>query len=166
MDDSVLVLITGGTIDDFEYDDENSAPARKTSTIPDLIRRSGVQGSVTTEVLMLKDSQFVTDTDRATILAALNASAATKVIITHGTKTMPDTAKFLGPSVSGKTVVLTGCMVLPSNDDSADALAHITFAFDQVRLLPAGVYVAMQGKIFNWNNVRKNHAKGMFETER
>ena len=79
---------------------------------------------------------------------------------------MVATAKFLGMHIKNKTVVLTGSMVLPSEDEAKDALASLSFALTQVRGLPVGVYIAMQGTTFRWDNVRKNAKKGRFEMER
>ncbi len=165
MKDTILVLTTGGTIDDLEYDDERNAPTHRPSLIPSLLKKSGFSGLFDIEEMMLKDSQFVTDADRMKILSRILQSTESRILVTHGTKTMAQTAKFLGPHIQGKTVVLTGCMTLPSDDHGNDAMSSLTFAIESLENLPPGVFVAMQEKIFPWDNVRKNIEARRFETE-
>src|SRR3989338_9218226 len=87
------------------------------------------------------------------------------IIITHGTMTLADTAKYLGQKNITKTIVLTGSAI-PSNNPDSDALFNIGFAFSAVQSLPSGVYVAINGKIFSWQNVKKNLDTGFFEEEK
>ena len=167
MEPGILIITTGGTIDDLEYSDESKAPSGRASIIPRLLGETGLgRENMTIEQLMLKDSAFITDVDRKTLLNRIQTSSASRILITHGTKTMVVTAKFLGPHIAKKTVVLTGCMTLPSVDNSKDAIASLKFALESFKTLPSGVYVAMHGRIFDWKNVRKNIEKGVFETEK
>lgn len=167
MEPDVLLLTTGGTIDDLEYGDEADAPKGRESIIPSLLIRAGIRvDGIRIEHLMLKDSAFITESDRRRMAERIRAADEERVVITHGTNTMSETAKFLGKSIAGKAVVLTGCMALPSSDGGKDAIASLAFAFDTARMASPGVWVAMGGKVFPWDNVRKNIEKGEFEFER
>jgi L-asparaginase len=112
--------------------------------------------------LMMIDSLDMTDTDRDMIAAHCNKAEEEKIIITHGTDTMSDTARMLAGSVHNKTVVLTGAMI-PYKFGSSDGLFNLGSALAFVQAMPRGVYVAMNGRIFNWDNVRKNKQTGEFE---
>jgi L-asparaginase len=108
------------------------------------------------------DSLEMTDTDREMIAAQCNKAEEEKIIITHGTDTMSDTARMLAGLVHNKTVVLTGAMI-PYKFGSSDGLFNLGSALAFVQAMPRGVYVAMNGRIFNWDNVRKNKKTGEFE---
>jgi len=112
--------------------------------------------------LMMIDSLDMTDEDRVMIADHCNKSKEKKIIITHGTDTMADTAKFLASRIKDKTVVLTGAMI-PYKFGSSDGLFNLGSAMAFVQSLQPGVYVAMNGKCFNWDNVRKNKKTGEFE---
>lgn len=161
---AIRILTTGGTIDDLEYDSEDKAPESPESLIPKLVEQS--RGTVKTEIehVFAKDSKFVNDTDRETIYQKCLAAEEETIIITHGTMTMADTAKYLGRKNMPKTIVLLGAAI-PANRDNSDALFNFGSAFSAVQLLPHGVYVCMNGQIFKWDNVTKNLDKGIFETE-
>ena len=115
-----------------------------------------------TEVLMLKDSLDLTDADRARIVAAARASAESRIVITHGTDTMVESARALAAAGLDKTIVLTGAMI-PYTFGSSDGLFNLGSALSFAQVLPAGVYVAMNGRVFPWNDVRKNRERGVFE---
>jgi len=159
MHDSIILLATGGTIDDLEYDDEKNAPIRRQSLLPTLLTQP-----MRVQTLMQKDSQFISDADREKMLEAIRLTPESKILLTHGTKTMSETARYLGQKVSDKTVVITGCMILPSKDEGADARRHLEFALSRIASLPVGVFVLMNNTVFDWDNVRKNVEKGKFET--
>jgi L-asparaginase len=110
---------------------------------------------------MRKDSLELTDADRQTILEAVKASASQRILITHGTDTMAQTAEVL-KSVADRTIVLTGAMQ-PARMRRSDATFNIGFAWAAVSLLPAGVYIAMNGEVFEAGSVRKNLAAQRFE---
>lgn len=108
------------------------------------------------------DSLDMQDTDRVKILDACSSAAAGSIVVVHGTDTMRETALVLGEASLGKTIVLTGAMI-PYEFDNSDALFNFGFAAGAAQLLPHGVYVAMNGRIFDWRHVRKNRQEGCFE---
>ena len=123
--------------------------------------RSRVDVSVRT--LMMIDSLDMSESDRRLIVEQCRQSTETQIVITHGTDTMVDTARALAASLEGgKTIVLTGAMV-PYAFGSSDGLFNLGSALSFVQTLPSGVYVAMNGRCFNWDRVRKNKETGVFE---
>jgi L-asparaginase len=111
---------------------------------------------------MMIDSLEMTEEDRELVARHCETSEENQIVITHGTDTMTDTAKILAEKIHGKTIVLTGAMV-PYKFGSSDGLFNLGSALAFVQTLPEGVYIAMNGKCFNWSNVRKNKQTGMFE---
>ena len=111
---------------------------------------------------MLKDSLFMNDSDREKILQTCKLLEENKIVITHGTDTMVETAKLLGRNIKDKTIVLTGAMV-PYKLGVSDAQFNLGFALASAQTLPDGVYIAMNGKIFEWHKVEKNKLVGEFE---
>jgi L-asparaginase len=111
---------------------------------------------------MMIDSLEMTNNHRQLIADHCLDAVEEKIIITHGTDTMSDTARFLAPLIQHKTIVLTGAMI-PYKFGSSDGLFNLGSALAFVQSLPKGVYVAMNGKFFNWDNVRKNRQTGQFE---
>ena len=112
--------------------------------------------------LMMIDSLEMTDEDRALIVHQCNQCEENKIVITHGTDTMNETAKVLAQKIKDKTIILTGAMI-PIKFGSSDGLFNLGSALAFAQTLPAGVYVAMNGRYFNWDNVRKNKQTGVFE---
>jgi L-asparaginase len=104
----------------------------------------------------------MTDADRNLIANQCLKAKEDKIVITHGTDTMADTAKVLGKKIKNKTVVITGAMV-PYKFGSSDGLFNLGSSLAFVQTLPHGVYVIMNGRCFNWNNVKKNRKTGTFE---
>ncbi len=162
---TIKVFIMGGTIDNLDYDTEDKAPKNQKSIIPSLLKKSRISLDYDVEEVCFKDSRFVNDNDRELLLKKCKECPEKKIVVTHGTMTMPITAKYLGKSKLPKTIVLLGSAI-PGNRDNSDALFNIGLAFASVQLLPHGVYVTMNGKIFLWNNVKKNLDTGFFETEK
>jgi L-asparaginase len=160
----IKVLITGGTIDDLDYEREEDAPQNHESLIPELLEQARVTPEYDSEILMQKDSRVITDKDRELILEKCKASSEDRIIITHGTYTMPGTAKYLGKVGLDKTIVLFGAHI-PANKPNSDALFNLGTAFIAVQLLSKGVYVLMNGKVFTWDNVRKDFPTGYFKEE-
>ncbi|SKA62896.1 asparaginase domain-containing protein [Desulfobaculum bizertense] len=158
----IRILVTGGTLDK-EYNQLDGELVFTKTHITDILRQAKCTAQVSIETVMLKDSLHMSDADRECILERVKACPEDKVVITHGTDTMPETAAFLGQQLSGKTVVLLGAMV-PYSFVNSDALFNLGCAFSAVQLLPEGAYITMNGKIFSWDNVRKNRQKGEFET--
>lgn len=161
----IKIFITGGTIDDLEYGSLDKAPKSHKSIIPDLLKQSRISLDYELEEPISRDSRFVTEEDRKFVFKKCKECKENKIIITHGTKTMPQTAKFLGEKNLKKTIILVGAAI-PGNKEKSDALFNIGAAFSAVQLLPNGVYITMNGKIFSWENVKKNLDTGFFEEEK
>jgi len=158
---SIRIFITGGTFDK-EYNELNGQLYFKDTHLNDLLEMGRNKVAVEIRTLMMVDSLEMTDEDRELIVRQCSQCDETKIVITHGTDTMPETAKVLGQQVSNKTIILTGAMI-PIKFGSSDGLFNLGSALAFAQTLPAGVYVAMNGRYFNWNNVRKNKQTGVFE---
>lgn len=158
---SVRLFVTGGTFDK-EYDELRGTLDFRHTHVEEMLRRGRNGLDVNVEVLMMVDSLDMTAAQRAAIVAACAACTESQIVITHGTDTLVDTARALAAGVDGKTVVLTGAMV-PYAFGSSDGLFNLGSALSFVQTLPPGVYVAMNGKWFAWNDVRKNREIGVFE---
>lgn len=158
----IRIFVTGGTFDK-EYNELNGELYFKDTHLHEMLRlgRSKLELEVTT--LMMMDSLDMNEQDRQTIAKACMDVAEKKILITHGTDTMPETAALLAGLIKDKTIVLTGAMV-PYKFGSSDGLFNLGSALGFVQTLPPGVYVAMNGKIFEGENVRKNKVKGEFES--
>lgn len=161
---TIRLLVTGGTFDK-QYDEIHGTLSFGTSHVEDVLRRGRCLVPLVSEVLMLKDSLDLTDDDRARIVAAARASAERRLVITHGTDTMVESARALAAADLDKTVVLTGAMI-PFAFGSSDGLFNLGSALSFAQVLPPGVYVAMNGRVFPWDNVRKNRERGVFEPAR
>lgn len=156
----IQILTTGGTIDKV-YFDANSTFETGDSLLPELLREANIQDGYEIRELMRKDSLELTDDDRATILAAVRASEPERIVITHGTDTMAQTAQVL-KVLTDRTIVLTGAMQ-PARMRRTDAVFNIGFAWAAAQLLPPGVYIAMNGEVFEAGAVRKNLEAQKFE---
>ena len=113
---------------------------------------------------MMIDSSYMTDSNREVILEACRIADENKIIITHGTDTMVETAQYLAKSIKNKTILLSGAMI-PFKFGSSDGLFNFGCALAFAQVLPPGVYIAMNGKYFAWDNVRKNKMTGKFEEQ-
>ena len=158
---AVRIFITGGTFDK-EYNELNGELFFKDSHLPEMLRLGRCKVDVDIRTLMMIDSLEMTDEDRELIARHCETSEEDQIVITHGTDTMTDTARVLAEKIRDKTIVLTGAMI-PYKFGSSDGLFNLGSALAFVQNLPNGVYIAMNGKCFNWNNVRKNKQTGMFE---
>jgi L-asparaginase len=127
-----------------------------------MLNRSRSTLEVTVRTLMMIDSLNMTEEDRALIVHQCIAATENKIVITHGTDTMAVTAAVLAKAVPGKTIVLTGAMI-PYKFGSSDGFFNLGSALAFAQILPQGVYIAMNGRYFNWDNVRKNRQTGQFE---
>lgn len=158
---NVRILITGGTFDK-EYNLLNGELFFRDTHLPELLAmgRSLVDVGITT--LMLKDSLEMTNEDRELITRQCLDCPEQRIVITHGTDTMTTTAKVLANAVNHKTIVLTGAMI-PIKFGSSDGLFNLGSALAFAQVLPPGVYIAMNGRYFHWNNVQKNRQTGIFE---
>lgn len=160
---SLHLILTGGTIDKF-YNELGGELAFSESHVHDMLRQARVTDTPAIEIVMMKDSLEMTDEDRAKIAGACVAAPASRIIITHGTDTMSETARFLKniPELSSKTIVLTGAMVPYSFGIKSDALFNLGMAFAFAQSLTPGIYIAMNGRAFSGGNVRKNKSLGVF----
>jgi len=156
----IQIFTTGGTIDKV-YFDANSQFEVGASLLPELLAESNIHDGYRVQELMRKDSLEMTDADRQAVLEAVSASDCDRILITHGTDTMPDTAAALA-KLEGKTIVLIGAMQ-PARMRRTDALFNIGFAWSAVQLLAPGVYIAMNGEVFEAGSVRKNLKAQRFE---
>ena len=157
----IRIFITGGTFDK-EYNELTGQLYFKDSHLPEMLELGRNLVPVEIRTLMMVDSLEMTDDDRALIAEHCIKSPEEKIIITHGTDTMAETAKLIDERVKNKTIVLTGAMV-PYKFGSSDGLFNLGSAMAFVQTLPAGVYVIMNGRCFNASNVRKNKETGEFE---
>lgn len=158
---SLRIIATGGTLDK-HYDEIKGELAFTDSHLPQMLAQARTSASHTLEVLMLLDSLDMQDADRQAVLAACQQANESSIVITHGTDTMRETAAVVGAADLDKTIVLTGAMV-PHEVANSDAMFNLGFACAAAQTLPRGVYVAMNGRIFDWDKVRKNRAAGQFE---
>jgi len=159
--DPIRILATGGTFDK-EYNELTGELFFKSTHTGDMLALGRCLLDVEIETLMMIDSLQMTDADRQAILARCREVPESRIVITHGTDTMPETAAILGTALTGKTVVLTGAMV-PYKFGSSDGMFNLGTALAFVQTLAPGVYVAMNGRCFEWNKVRKNRESGVFE---
>jgi L-asparaginase len=160
-EETIRILITGGTIDK-EYDPLTGELTFSKSHLLNMLNQVRCKIRVLLEEVMLKDSLQMMTEDREEILKKCIHCRENKMIITHGTDTMVETVRFLGKHVKDKTVVLVGAMI-PYTFGASDALFNLGCAFSAVQVLHPGVYITMNGKIFRWDNVRKNKESGEFE---
>jgi len=160
-EDGIRILITGGTIDK-EYDPLTGELTFAKPHLSNMLDQVRCKVRVVSEEVMLKDSLQMRSEDREEILKKCIDCLENKIIVTHGTDTMVETARVLGKNVKGKTIVLVGAMI-PYAFGASDALFNLGCAFAAVQALQQGVYVTMNGKIFPWDNVRKNKESGEFE---
>lgn len=158
---SIRILVTGGTFDK-EYNERNGQLFFKDTHVAEMLRLGRSHVEVTIRTVMMIDSLEMTDADRALIVQNCVHSEDDRIVITHGTDTMTETAAAVARAVSGKTVVLTGAMI-PYAFGSSDGLFNLGSALSFVQVLPPGVYIAMNGKCFPWDRVRKNRERGEFE---
>jgi len=158
---AIRIFITGGTFDK-EYNELNGQLYFKDTHLNELLEMGRNLAPVEIRTLMMIDSLEMTDHDRDLIAHQCNQCQENKIVITHGTDTMAETAKMLAENVKNKTVVLTGAMI-PIKFGSSDGLFNIGSALAFAQSLPDGVYIAMNGRYFNWDNVRKNKQTGVFE---
>jgi L-asparaginase len=163
----VRILVTGGTFDK-QYNELAGTLAFKDTHLPEMLRLGRSRVAVTITTLMMIDSLDMTDAHRDRIVASCRKAAEARILITHGTDTMIETARALAaafPADRGKTIVLTGAMV-PYAFGSSDGLFNLGSALSFVQVLERGVYVAMNGRCFAWNQVQKNRETGIFEESR
>lgn len=157
----IRVVVTGGTFDK-AYDAIKGELTFKESHLPEILEQVRVTVPVTIEFNQLIDSLQMQDGNRHSVLVACERAIEDRILITHGTDTMAETARLIGPARLAKTIVITGAMV-PFQVQGSDALFNFGAAFSAVQLLPYGVYVVMNGRVFDWEKVRKDKSAGIFE---
>ncbi len=156
----IRLFITGGTFDK-EYDELTGQLFFKESHLPEMLKLGRCNLALEISTLMMIDSLQMTDADRNLILEQCRSAPESRIVITHGTDTMAITARALA-AIQDKTIVLTGAMV-PYKFGSSDGLFNLGSALAFAQTLTPGVYVAMNGRYFRWDSVRKNRQTGMFE---
>ena len=159
---AIRILVTGGTFDK-EYDELTGRLFFRDTHVQEMLRLGRARLELAVETVMMIDSLEMDDAGRAAIVERCRAAAESAIVITHGTDTMVETARALAAAdLAGRTLVLTGAMV-PYAFGSSDGLFNLGSALSFVQVLPSGVYVAMNGRHFPWNGVRKNRHTGVFE---
>jgi L-asparaginase len=159
------IITTGGTFDK-HYDALAGELTFAASHVDEIVKRCRLTVPVSIEQVSLLDSLDMTHEDRERVLASCQKAEERAIVVVHGTDTMSDTAEVLGPALAagGKTVVLTGAMV-PYVVRGSDALFNLGFAVAASQMSKPGVYIAMNGRVFGWSDVKKNKAMGVFQAK-
>ena len=157
----IRIFVTGGTFDK-TYDEIRGVLSFEDTHLSEMLRLGRSQVDVTVRTLMMVDSLEMTDADRELIVRNCVQSSEERIVITHGTDTMVETARALAAGVQHKTIVITGAMI-PYAFGSSDGLFNLGSALSFAQVLPPGVYIAMNGQHFVWDKVRKNRESGVFE---
>lgn len=158
---TLRVVASGGTFDK-HYDEIAGKLGFGPGHLGEVIKRARITVPVALEELPFLDSLDMTDVDRQRILAACSQASEDGIVIIHGTDTMRETGEVLGNAKLDKRIILTGAMI-PYEIANSDALFNFGFACAAAQLLPPGVYVAMNGQVFSWDNVQKNRTAGVFQ---
>lgn len=158
----IQILATGGTIEGLEYNNPIQEPKVPPMPLDSILDQIENLPKHSVKRVLLKDSRFISDNDRILIASEIKTSNESKIVVTHGTLTMLETAQFLGKLGLDKTIVITGAFVL-GMDQKTDAFENISYALTKIFDLKKGVYIAMHQTIFPWNNVRKNSQENQFE---
>lgn len=158
---SIRILVTGGTFDK-EYDEINGKLDFEETHVPEMLKLGRSTVPIEVRTIMMLDSLDMTDADRAVILHNIKSVPEERIIITHGTDTMAETASYLAKEQLNKTIIITGAMI-PYKFGSSDGFFNLGSSVAFVQTLPHGVYVVMNGRYYDWDNVRKNKKTGFFE---
>ncbi len=158
----IHIISTGGTIEGLDYEDPDNHGLSKAISIDRLLDQIGYQGNFVVEKILDKDSRFISEPDRIKITDKIKSISGSKILLTHGTITMVETAKYLGKLKLDKTIVLTGAFIL-GTDPNTDAGSNLNYALQQIENLQHGVFIAMHQQIFLWDNVVKNSVANQFE---
>lgn len=158
---AIRIFVTGGTFDK-EYDELSGRLFFKDTHVGEMLSLGRSRVEVSVRTLMMVDSLDMTAADRDLIVSNCRQCPEPRIVITHGTDTMVETAAALAGADLGKTIVLSGAMI-PYAFGSSDGLFNLGSALSFAQVLPAGVYVAMNGTAFAWDQVRKNAKTGYFE---
>lgn len=158
----IHIITTGGTIEGLEYDNEEKKPQNVDITIKDFLESANVSFEYSLVRVFNKDSRFITEEDRKILAQRIKSTKEDKILVTHGTLTMTETAKYLGKLKLKKTIVLVGALILGTSKNS-DAPFNLGYAICALQNLDNGVYITMNGNIFSWESVVKNLEKNRFE---
>tara|TARA_B100001173_G_scaffold100840_1_gene87357 strand:- start:343 stop:828 length:486 start_codon:yes stop_codon:yes gene_type:complete len=159
----IQILITGGTFDKSYNHIKGDLFFEKTH-LPEMLKRSKCRLNVKIKTLMMIDSLEMTENDIEKIIDECIKSASKRIVITHGTDTMVHTASKIASKINDKTIVLTGAMIPYAFGSSSDGFFNLGSALSFVQTLKKGVYIAMNGQYFDYNNVIKDKEKGYFKT--
>ena len=162
--DQIQVFVTGGTFDK-EYNYINGELYFKDTHLSEMFSRGRCTLDIDIKTLMMVDSLEMTDSDRDIIMHNCKSSKSDKILITHGTDTMVVTAEKLAQADLGKTVVITGAMIPYAFGTSSDGFFNLGSSLAFVQVLPPGIYIVMNGRYFQWNEVCKNRQTGYFENK-
>ena len=158
----IRILVTGGTFDK-EYDELSGRLFFLDTHVPEMLRRGRARLDLAVETVMMIDSLDMDDEQRGNIVRRCRECEEQAIVITHGTDTMVETARAIASAViPDRTIVLTGAMV-PYAFGSSDGLFNLGSALSFVQVLPPGVYIAMNGAAFAWDQCRKDRERGVFE---
>ncbi len=158
---AIRLFVTGGTFDK-EYDEIRGELYFSDTHLVDMLEMGRCRLDVQVRTLMMVDSLEMTDADREMIARQCREAAENQIVLTHGTDTMTETARVIAETAPEKTVVLTGAMI-PIAFGSSDGLFNLGGALTAVQVLPPGVYITMNGRVFDWDKVRKNRDAGVFQ---
>lgn len=158
---AIRLFVTGGTFDK-EYDELRGRLFFKDTHLPEMLEMGRCRLEVEVRTLMLLDSLDMTGSDRELVARHCRECPEDRIVITHGTDTMVDTAGVLAAEVPGKTMVLTGAMI-PIAFGSSDGLFNLGGALAAAQILEPGAWIVMNGRVFPWDRVRKNRETGLFE---
>ena len=157
---TIRIIITGGTFDK-HYDEIRGNLTFKDTHLPEILKIARCTVGIEVELNQLIDSLDMHAANRQQVLESCRRAAEDRLVITHGTDTMVETAAVLGAAGLDKTIVLTGAMV-PYVFNNSDAVFNLGCAITAVQILPRGVFIAMNGRVFPWDDVRKNREQGVF----
>ena len=157
----IKIFATGGTFDK-EFNEINGELFFKETNLYELLQLGRSQLNVKIETLMMVDSLKMTKSEKNYIVDKCKKEKTNRIIITHGTDTMVDTAKLIAKNIKDKTIILTGAMI-PIKFGSSDGLFNLGSALSFIQVIEPGVYITMNGRYFKWDNVRKNKKLGIFE---
>lgn len=158
---SLRILITGGTFDK-EYDEINGQLSFEETHVPEMLKLGRCTVPTEVRTIMMIDSLDMTDADRAVIVHNIKSVPEERIVITHGTDTMAETAAFIAKEQLEKTIVITGAMI-PYKFGSSDGFFNLGSSIAFAQTLSHGVYVVMNGRYYDWNNVKKNKQTGFFQ---
>ena len=162
MNSKIKIFITGGTFDK-EYNEISGELYFKHTHMYELLNLGRCKANIEIETLMMIDSLEMTEKDIEKIIVECKKTNSTKIVITHGTDTMVNTAEKIARTIKNKTIVLTGAMIPYAFGSSSDGFFNLGSALSFVQTLENGVYIAINGQYFDYDKVKKNKLKGYFE---